>query len=74
MRKWAVQDQKEFEARQGCFEFGDACRFVAELAAQVKASISGWATRFIKAFRAPRQTKKPEQFRLDLDGLAPSGC
>lgn len=67
MRKWAVKDAAEFEARQGCLEFGAACRFVIDVAAQVKASLSGWAKGFLKAFRMPRaEAKKPEQLRLDF--------
>jgi len=67
MRNTAIKDQAEFEARQRCFEFGDACRFVNDLIVSVKKAVSAYASATLKAFRMPRpEVKKPEQFRLDL--------
>ena len=42
MKRFQITDKREFESRQFCLSFGEACRFVADLAAQVKASLGGW--------------------------------
>lgn len=42
MNRYTPRKSNEFEARQMCFDFGAACRFVAELAASVRKSLGGW--------------------------------
>ena len=67
MAKWAVKDKADFEARQQCFDFGAACRFVNDLAVSVKASLASYAKGFLRNFRMPvTEMKKPEQLRLNL--------
>ena len=67
MAKWAIKDQAEFESRQSCFEFGNACRFVLALVVDVKKTLGSWAKGFLMNFRMQRpETKKPEQLRLNL--------
>lgn len=67
MRNTAIKDKAEFEARQQCFEFGAACRFVNDLAISVKNSLKAYAAGVLRNFKMPAaETKKPEQFRLNL--------
>lgn len=67
MAKWAVQDKTEFEARQGCLEFGAACRFVLKLAVSVKSSLGNWAKSLMKNFKMPTpKLKASEQLKLNL--------
>ena len=42
MRRFIPAGLPEFESRQMAFDFGAACRFVAELAASVKATLGKW--------------------------------
>lgn len=67
MAKWAVQDKAEFEARQGCFEFGDACRFVIQIAIDVKKALTGFVT---KLFKKTATVRKVHQLVLELDSIA----
>jgi len=61
------QNDQEFNTRQICLEFGDACRFVNDLIAQVKTTLTTYATGVMRNFRMPKQeTTKPEQLRLNL--------
>lgn len=68
MRNTAIKDKAEFEARQQCFDFGAACRFVASLAHDVKKAL----TSYVKAFftKAKPIFKKPHQLVLELDSIA----
>ena len=70
MKRFKVEDQKEFEARQGCFDFGVVCRAVLSIAVDVKKALGGFAKGFLKAFRMPVAVKKPHQLVLPLDGMA----
>lgn len=42
MARFQITDRREFEGRQMCLTFGEACRFVADLADQVKKALGGW--------------------------------
>lgn len=67
MKRFQVADKAEFEARQQCLDFGDACRAVLHLALDVKKALGGWAKGFLRNFRAPRKAERqPEQLRLNL--------
>lgn len=68
MAKWAVKDQGEFEARQSCFDFGAACRFVSSIALDVKKALTGYVTRLFK--KAPAAAQKSHQLVLELDAIA----
>jgi len=67
MAKWAVKDKAEFEARQACFDFGAACRFVNSLVVDVKKALTGFVSRLFKKTAA---TVKAHQLVLELDGIA----
>lgn len=67
MAKWAVQDKADFEARQACFDFGDACRFVAALTLDVKKALTGFVQRL---FKQPATVQKAHQLVLELDDIA----
>lgn len=67
MAKWAVKDKAEFEARQACFAFGDACRFVLSVVVDVKKALTGYVSRL---FKKPVPTIKFHQLVLELDGIA----
>ncbi|WP_295006845.1 hypothetical protein [uncultured Dechloromonas sp.] len=67
MSRYTPRQSAEFEDRQGCFEFGEACRFVAATVFDVKKAITSW----VKGFFAKANTaKKPHQLVLELDGIA----
>lgn len=68
MAKWAVKDQSEFEARQSCFDFGAACRFVSSIALDVKKALTGYVSRLFK--KAPVAVRKAHQLVLELDSIA----
>jgi len=42
MNHYIPRKSDEFEKRQLCFPFGEACRFVAELAAKAKKEMLTW--------------------------------
>lgn len=63
MRNTAIKDKAEFEARQACFEFGDACRFVLDLVWSVKKSLQSYVTAM---FKTVKKEKAPEQLKLNL--------
>lgn len=68
MAKWAVKDQGEFEARQSCFDFGAACRFVSSIALDVKKALTGYVSRL---FAKPEPAvKRSHQLVLELDSIA----
>lgn len=67
MRRYKPTDNAEFETRQLCLAFGDACRFVAQLAANVKKTLTGYITAF---FRTPAPKIKFHQLVLELDAIA----
>lgn len=64
MNRYTPRNSVEFEARQQCFDFGMACRFVADLTASVKNSL----TKFVRKFFAKPDNRDfpPEQLFLDL--------
>lgn len=68
MNRYTPRKSAEFEKRQQCFSFGDACRFVAALAADVKKAL----TNYVKAFFAKSAPagRKPHQLVLELDSIA----
>lgn len=67
MKHTAIRDKAEFEARQQCFDFGMACRFVNDLIVSVKKSLTTYAKGVLRNFRMPvPETKKPDQLRLNL--------
>jgi hypothetical protein len=68
MNRYKPRKSAEFEARQKCFDFGMACRFVAELANDVKKALTG----YVKAFfaKAAPAFKKPHQLVLELVAIA----
>jgi len=68
MAKWAVKDQGEFEARQSCFDFGAACRFVSSIALDVKKALTGYVSRLFK--KAPVAVRKAHQLVLELNSIA----
>lgn len=70
MAKWAVKDQAEFEARQMAFEFAEACRFVAQLAADTKKRLAAMFSKWKKGFVSKTLFKKPHQLVLELDSIA----
>lgn len=65
MSRYTPRKSSEFEARQLCFEFGEACRFVAKLAAEVKKTLKSWAAKMF----APviNEASPPVQQNLDLN-------
>lgn len=42
MNRYTPRNSDEFEKRQLCFSFGEACRFVASLAAKAKKEMLKW--------------------------------
>jgi hypothetical protein len=66
MAKWAVNDKTEFEARQSCFDFGAACRFINALVVDVKKALRGYVSRLFKKISP---TIKARQLVLELDGI-----
>jgi len=68
MAKWAIKDKWEFEARQSCFDFGAACRFVNDLVVDVKKALTGFVKRLFKV--TPVKVKRPHQLVLELDAIA----
>lgn len=68
MSRYTPRKSTEFEERQFCFAFGEACRFVASLANDVKKALTG----YVKAFftKAAPVFKKPNQLVLELDAIA----
>lgn len=67
MKNTTIKDKAEFEARQMCLAFGDACRAVLNIVVDVKSSLGAWAKGFLRNFRMQRpETKQPEQLRLNL--------
>ncbi|MDP2881580.1 MAG: hypothetical protein Q8N89_08375 [Azonexus sp.] len=65
MNRYTPRRSAEFEARQFCFAFGDACRFVADLTAKIKNDLKKWAFNLFKPVLAP--FTPPEQRILDLN-------
>lgn len=68
MSRYTPRQSAEFEARQQCFDFGMACRFVASLTNDVKKALTGYVKTFFA--KAEPTTKRPHQLVLELDGLA----
>lgn len=67
MSRYTPRNSAEFEARQFCFAFGEACRFVASTAASVKKALTSWVKRlFVKI----DTSRKPHQLVLELDSIA----
>lgn len=67
MNRYTPRKSAEFEERQYCFSFGEACRFVASTAADVKKALTQWVTRL---FTKILVEKKPNQLVLELDAIA----
>lgn len=67
MNRYTPRKSAEFEARQYCFDFGDACRFVASTAADVKKALTSWVKRL---FTKILIEKKPHQLVLEIDAIA----
>lgn len=42
MSRYTPRNSPDFEKRQQCFPFGEACRYVAALALQVKRDLRAW--------------------------------
>lgn len=64
MNRYTPRSSSEFEARQQCFDFGMACRFVASLANDVKKHLANYVRQF---FAKPAKTiSPPDQLFLDL--------
>lgn len=64
MSRYTPRQSAEFESRQMAFDFGAACRFVAQLGASIRKELRTWAAAFfapVKNFVSP-----PEQQKLDL--------
>lgn len=68
MNRYTPRKSAEFEKRQFCFSFGDACRFVAALAADVKKALTGYVKRLFPKILV--NLKKPHQLVLELDAIA----
>lgn len=66
MNRYTPRQSAEFEARQQCFDFGMACRFVAATVCNVKKSLQSWVSKF---FKKP-EPKRPHQSVLELDEIA----
>lgn len=67
MSRYTPRQSAEFEARQQCFDFGAACRFVAATVYDVKKALTSWVKGF---FAKADTTKKPQQLVLELDAIA----
>lgn len=65
MNRYTPRNSAEFEARQQCFDFGMACRFVADLTASVKKHLANYVRKFFA--KRNEQTFPPEQLFLDLN-------
>lgn len=65
MSRYTPRKSAEFESRQMAFEFGEACRFVANLVANVKNDLKKWACAFFRPVLAT--IFPPEQKILNLD-------
>lgn len=63
MSRYTPRQSTEFEARQLCFEFGDACRFVAALVTNVKKALTGYVRALFNKIETPQ---KAEQLNLEL--------
>lgn len=69
MAKWKITDKQEFEARQGCLEFGDICRFINDLTASVKKQVMSYRIAIVAKLAAPKkEEKKAEQLKLNFIG------
>lgn len=66
MNRYTPRNSAEFEARQFCFAFGEACRFVASTAANVKKALTNYVRAF---FTKILVEKKPHQLVLELDAI-----
>lgn len=64
MNRYTPRNQSEFEARQHCFDFGMACRFVASLANDVKKHLANYVRKFFA--KPENQISPPTQLFLDL--------
>lgn len=64
MNRYTPRKSAEFEARQQCFDFGMACRFVADLTANVKRHLTNYVRKFFSKPEKP--TSPPAQLFLDL--------
>lgn len=68
MSRYTPRQSPEFEGRQLAFEFGEACRFVAELAASVKKTLCKYVSHFFKKMDLGSENQfPPEQLFLDLN-------
>jgi len=65
MNRYTPRKSAEFEARQQCFDFGMACRFVADLAANVKKQLTNYVRKFFA--KPENRTSPPTQLFLDLN-------
>lgn len=64
MNRYTPRKSAEFEARQQCFDFGTACRFVADLTANVKKHLANYVRKFFAKPEKP--ISPPKQLFLDL--------
>ncbi len=64
MNRYTPRNSAEFEARQQCFDFGTACRFVADLTASVKKNLANYVRKFFAKHEQP--ISPPKQLFLDL--------
>lgn len=65
MNRYTPRKSAEFEARQQCFDFGMACRFVADLTASVKKHLTNYVHKFFA--KPEKRTSPPKQLFLDLN-------
>ena len=70
MKKWKTTDKAEFETRQGCLEFGNACRFINDLIAAVKREVRQYATNLIKKIAVKNTCEKNDPLQLSLNFLS----
>lgn len=64
MNRYTPRQSAEFEARQQCFDFGMACRFVADLTANVKKHLANYVRKFFA--KPEKRNSPPVQLFLDL--------
>lgn len=64
MNRYTPRQSAEFDARQQCFDFGMACRFVADLTASVKKHLANYVRKFFT--KPEKHTSPPKQLFLDL--------
>lgn len=64
MNRYTPRNSAEFEARQQCFDFGMACRFVADLTASVKKHLANYVRKFF--VKPEKPISPPKQLFLDL--------